>query len=156
MRDTVGRGPPVEAKKTRIPVDTSDDSGYWYALVGFITATLASSVYISLRTQLEGTGFMHGPFILLWLFGLAILGIITYPAQLLDAAYLRDLQSIWQPKMWYWLVLGFGIPLGTFVISWIRLQNAAAWLLAIIVFIIMTNVMCARFLYLRHVYIGEP
>lgn len=156
MRQLMGQVPRAEAKKTRLPVDTEDDKGYWYALVGFLAATVASVLYITLRTYVDGTGFMRGPFILAWLFGLVGLGVFTYPAKFFDAAYIRGLQPVWQPKMWYWVLIGYGLPLGAFVASWPMFGTSVAMLLAIAVFIMVTFYMCASFLYRRHVYLGDP
>lgn len=145
-----------KTKKMRLPVDTKEDKRYWYALLGFVAATLLSVVYIVLRAYVTGIGFIRGPFVLTWLFGLIILGILTYPARLVDSAYVRNIQSAWQPKMWYWILIGFGLPLGAFTVSWPMFGTTGAVLLAALVFILITASMCGIFLYRRHVYIGAP
>lgn len=133
-----------------------DDKKYWYALIAFIVATIGSLAYVVFVTNMLGREAVQGTFLLLWVLGLLVLGVVAYVGLFKDTAYVRSLNYEWKPKSWYYFVFNFGVPIIALIAGSIGLQPTVGLLLAIISFILATFCTSAYYLYRRRSYLGRP
>lgn len=105
---------------------------------------------------LAGRAALQDGVVVVWLAGLGVLGVLTYPVLLKDTASVRDMGFMWQPKSWYYVLIGFGTPLVTLILLGQRYSPAVRQLLTIIVFILVTCSVNVFYLYRRHRFLGTP
>lgn len=124
--------------------------------VAFVGAVILSTLYVTSLIYLGGQAALQGGVIIVWLAGLVVLGVLTYPVLLKDTASVRDMGFTWQPKSWYYVLIGFSTPLVTLILLGQRYPPAVRQLLAIIVFILVTFIVNIFYLYRRHRFLGTP
>ena len=128
---------------------------YWYVPTAFVATTLVSLAYVSFTGTLGGRSAVGGAFLSLWLLGLMILAVLVYPALFLDAVYIRRISSSWRPKSWHYILVSFATTVVVFTIATVVYRISVALLLGIGTFVILTFLVCIRYLYQRHDYFGK-
>ncbi|MFC6799611.1 hypothetical protein [Haladaptatus sp. DYSN1] len=147
----------VFSEREKPPRDVVEsEPKYWYALAAFLAATLFSIIYIAVVTRIGGQSAISGSFLNLWLIGLVVLAVLSYPALFKDTAFIRKTVVGWNPKSWSAIVFGFTLPLVVFTASLIWYHPSVSVLLGILSFIITTFLTMGFHLYRRHSYIGNP
>lgn len=135
---------------------------YWYTQVGFIFASILAIGYMvvafdSIINATTTGGAMAASLTLgLVMFGLVIYGLVTYGALFRDNAYVRGQYRGWNPRWWYYIGAGFGIPVAVFAVARLLGEGETGGGLAMMVFVISTLGMNVAWIYNRHRYIGIP
>lgn len=129
---------------------------YWYMSVSFVAAVVISTMYMTFLILLGGQSTLQGGIFVIWLGGLSVLGVLTYPALLKDTASVRVREFTWQPKSWYYILIGFSAPFVVFLLLGQQYPLIVGILLSVIIFILVTCVVNAFYLYRRHRFLGTP
>lgn len=129
--------------------EDAHQSKYWYMIVSFVVAVIFSTVYVYVLIKIRGWYSLSGSFLSLWLFGLLFLGLSTYPALVKDTAFLRQQDTDWHPKSWYFFLFGLGAPFLGFFTALIRYPLVTSLALATVGFIVFTFLFSLYHLYRR-------
>jgi len=129
---------------------------YWYTSIAFVGAVIGSTLYVAALISLGSSTALQGGIVVLWLGGLSALGALTYLVLLKDTAKVRKMGFTWQPKSWYYVLVGFSTPLVALLFFGQRYPPAVSELLSLIIFILITSGINAFYLYRRHQFLGTP
>lgn len=136
--------------------DDASKPRYWYASIAFVAAVIISTLYVAALISLGGPAVLQGGIVVVWLSGLSALGALTYLVLLKDTANVRKMGFTWQPKSWYYVLVGFSAPLVALILFGQRYPPGVRELLSIIVFILITCGVNVFYLYRRHRFLGTP
>lgn len=128
---------------------------YWYTIAAYLAVAIIAILYSANTILSEGQPSVQAVALAVPLLAVTFGGLIIYPALFKDSAYIRDTRKTWNPKWWYYILFGLGIPAGLYAFT-SGIGASAAFPTAVLSHALTAPITAAYYLYQRHKFLGVP